>query len=83
MQVDEIKGEDLMGEGVLNLKEICSKAKKKKEKMKKRAAGLPAASHELIDVKDLAAWMKVNDPENVLNMTPQQVTCQWLSCFCQ
>jgi len=62
--------DEFVGTGVLDLKSVYKKAKKKMEKIKKRAAG---GDDGMIDLKELETWMKVRDAEHILNKTPEQI----------
>ena len=70
MQDDELKEDELMGKGTVDLKSMYKKAKKKLQLIKKRAAG---GDDGLIDLKELAAWMKVNQADKILQLTAEQV----------
>jgi len=71
---DELKDDELMGKGVLDLKGVYKKARKKMEKIKKRAVG---GDDGMIDLKELEAWMKVHHAEHILNMTPEQIMSKY------
>jgi len=66
--------DEFVGKGVLDLKGVYKKAKKKMEKIKKRAAG---GDDGMIDLKELEAWMKVHDAEHFLNITPEQMMSKY------
>jgi hypothetical protein len=75
MQDDELKEDELMGRGVLDLKSYYKKAKKKLARIKKRAGG---GDDGMINLKELAAWMKVHNAEQILQLSPEQVQKQMI-----